>query len=109
MYEPLTADQMQRDFAWAAFKANGFDLPKKARLSPREFALEYANRKNIRASDFLGPTRVSYVTKPRQDCMADMKRRFPQMSFRSIGKIFGGRDHSTVMYSVRKSNARAGL
>lgn len=41
--------------------------------------------------------------RPRQVCMWLVKRLCPSSSLPSIGKLFGNRDHTTVMHAVRRA------
>lgn len=44
---------------------------------------------------------------PRQLCMYEVARQRPDLSLPRIGKIFGGRDHTTILHAVRKLKAAA--
>ena len=76
------------------------------RASERKISIEeiqrcVAEHYNIRLSEMIGPKRLRNFARPRQVAMYLCK----QMTSRSlpeIGRRFGGRDHTTVMYGVRK-------
>ncbi len=55
----------------------------------------------ISLQDILGGSRVREVMIPRQIAMYIGKKRM-RMSFVQLGELFSGRDHSTVLHSVRK-------
>jgi chromosomal replication initiator protein len=54
----------------------------------------------IRVSEIKSKKRSSSILKPRQAAMY-LARKVTQASLPEIGKIFGGKDHTTVMHAVR--------
>ena len=56
---------------------------------------------NVKVDDLKGPKRSANVTIPRQIAM-HLCRELANMSYQSIGKEFGGRDHSTALHSCEK-------
>ncbi|MBJ93162.1 MAG: chromosomal replication initiator protein DnaA [Rickettsiales bacterium] len=56
---------------------------------------------DIKVSDMKGPRRTRQLVVPRQIAMY-LSRKHTGLSLPEIGKNFGGRDHTTVMYAVRK-------
>lgn len=59
----------------------------------------------IKISDLTGPNRIRKIARPRQLAMY-MARELTDCSYPFIGEIFGGRDHTTVMFSYRASAKR---
>ncbi len=55
---------------------------------------------NVRLSDLQSRRRHKSVTEPRQVCMY-LARKRTRFSLEEIGGYFGGRDHTTVMHSIR--------
>lgn len=55
---------------------------------------------NVRLSDLQSRRRHKSVTEPRQVCMF-LARKRTRFSLEEIGGYFGGRDHTTVMHSIR--------
>lgn len=53
---------------------------------------------------FLGPTRLREVVEARQIATYIIKRKMPTLTWKQIGKMIGGRDHATAMYSVNTVN-----
>jgi chromosomal replication initiator protein len=53
---------------------------------------------NVRLSDLQSKKRSKSVSLPRQVCMY-LARKLTRHSLEEIGGYFGGRDHTTVMYS----------
>lgn len=55
----------------------------------------------IRVSDLASKKRTRAVARPRQIAMA-LAKELTNLSLPEIGRAFGGRDHSTVLYACRK-------
>ena len=76
------------------------------RASERKITVEEIQRKvsehyNIRLSDMIGPKRLRTYARPRQIAMF-LSKQLTSRSLPEIGRIFGGRDHTTVMHGVRR-------
>ncbi|MFV0432061.1 MAG: chromosomal replication initiator protein DnaA [Alphaproteobacteria bacterium] len=76
------------------------------RASSRQIDVEDIQKKvaehyNVRISELRGPRRAQAVARPRQVGMYLCKQ-LTSLSLPEIGRGFGGRDHTTVMYAVRK-------
>ncbi|MFT4959380.1 MAG: chromosomal replication initiator protein [Paracoccaceae bacterium] len=76
------------------------------RASERKITVEEIQRKvsdyyNIRLSDIIGPKRLRSYARPRQVAMYLCKQ-LTSRSLPEIGRRFGGRDHTTIMYGVRR-------
>ena len=69
-------------------------------LSPERIAIETASHFGIRKEDILGKAQAREYAYPRQIAMFLCRERL-KLPFQKIGDIFG-RDHSTVMSSVRQ-------
>ena len=59
----------------------------------------------VKLSDLQSRRRHKSVTEPRQICMW-LARRWTRFSLEEIGGHFGGRDHTTVMHSIRAVDER---
>jgi chromosomal replication initiator protein len=70
-------------------------------LSPERIRELVARRWRVRADALASKRRTRDVTVPRQVAMYLMKETLG-MSLARIGEHFGGRDHSTVIHSIRK-------
>ena len=71
------------------------------RVTVEEIQRKVAEHFNIRLSDMLGPKRARTIARPRQIAMYLAKELTPR-SLPEIGRRFGGRDHTTILYGVRK-------
>lgn len=70
-------------------------------LTPDRVLAVCAEHFGIPARDITGPGRKKELVFARQAAMA-LCRALLGMSYPALGKIFGGKDHSTVLYSIRK-------
>ncbi len=59
----------------------------------------------LAVADIVGPSRLGPIVLARQEAMW-RARSETDLSFPAIGRRFGGRDHTTVIYSVRKHQKR---
>ncbi|MEM7520665.1 MAG: chromosomal replication initiator protein DnaA [Pseudomonadota bacterium] len=76
------------------------------RSNERKVSVEEIQRKvsehfNIRLSDIVGPKRLRSYARPRQVAMYLCKK-LTTRSLPEIGRMFGGRDHTTVMHGVKR-------
>jgi chromosomal replication initiation ATPase DnaA len=55
--------------------------------------------------DMKGVRRERRLSRPRQICMFEIYEQRKDLSFPKIGKMFGGRDHTTVLHAVNKVRA----
>lgn len=62
---------------------------------------------NVKLQDLQSRRRNKSIAEPRQVCMW-LARRRTRFSLEEIGGYFGGRDHTTVMHSIRTTDDRAG-
>ena len=60
----------------------------------------------ITARELIGKSRTQSVSLPRQIAMF-LLREHTENSLEDIGKIFGNRDHTTVIYAVNKIRERS--
>lgn len=61
---------------------------------------------NVKLSDLQSRRRHKSVTEPRQVCMW-LARKYTRFSLEEIGGYFGGRDHTTVMHSIKTVDQRS--
>lgn len=79
------------------------DVPeeKRAFIRPREMIKYICKHYNVSEQLLYGPKRARPIVTPRQYAMY-LLRIDLKLSFQEIGRIFGGRDHTTVMHAVEK-------
>jgi chromosomal replication initiator protein len=71
------------------------------RVTIEEIQRRVAEHYSIRIADMHSARRARTVARPRQVAMYLAKQLTPR-SLPEIGRKFGGRDHTTVMYAIRK-------
>ena len=71
------------------------------RVTIEEIQRRVAEHYGIRIADMHSARRARAVARPRQVAMYLAKQLTPR-SLPEIGRKFGGRDHTTVMYAIRK-------
>ena len=72
-----------------------------AAVTPQAVIRAVAARCGVRAEDITGTKRQPKVTRARQIAMF-LCRSLLGSSYPALGRLFGGRDHSTVIHSVKK-------
>ena len=70
-------------------------------MTPERILAAVSDRFGVRIDLLCGQRRTQTVALPRQVAMYLM-RHFTSLSLAEIGRAFGGRDHSTVLYACRK-------
>lgn len=71
------------------------------RLSPEDIIRLVAEQFELDVSDLVGNRRHKEVVAARQVAML-LCREILALSYPALGKLFGGKDHSTVLYAIRK-------
>lgn len=62
---------------------------------------------DVRIADLRGSSRQRQIVYPRQLAMYLCKDLIPSLSLSDVGEAFGGKDHTTVLYSCEKVNEEA--
>ncbi len=75
--------------------------PEETKITPRKIIEAAAQEYDIPPDSLKSKTRISRVVRARQVAMF-LCREMTDLSLVMVGKRFGGRDHSTVLHSVRK-------
>lgn len=78
----------------------GLGTEKPQAKTGRGIQLEYCERYGITLADMVGPCRKKRFAIPRQEAMAEVRKRLG-WSYPRIGKLFG-KDHTTVLWACRK-------
>jgi chromosomal replication initiator protein len=74
---------------------------KGANLTADHIVSVTATHFQVEINDIMGTKRTKNVVTARQTAMA-LCRTLLGMSYPALGKYFGGKDHSTVLYSIKK-------
>ena len=70
-------------------------------ISVEEIQKTVATYFNIKVSELRSAKRVKNLVLPRQIAMY-LSRQLTSFSFPDIGEKFGGKDHSTIIYAIKK-------
>jgi len=76
-------------------------LPQKQNIPSERILDAVANAEGLDIKDLLGHNRSSKVAIPRQLAMY-LLRTYNEISLPQIGELLGGRDHTTIMYGIKK-------
>lgn len=77
-------------------------------LVPRDIIRHVANQHGVTLEEIVGATRSRNVVTARWHAIWEVKRAFPmRMSTPRLGRTFGGRDHTTILHSIRHWPAKA--
>lgn len=72
------------------------------RITAREVACFVATEHGLTYAALIGPCRRREFARPRQIAMYAIRALCRHMSYPSIGRVLGGRDHTTILHGVRK-------
>lgn len=99
MIEPITAEQIERAYT-AALPA----MAVTASTRSQRIIVECAIENGVSVADLKSTKRTRDVAWPRQDCFLRL-REHTNLSLTQIGRMFS-RDHTTVLYGIRRATAR---
>jgi chromosomal replication initiator protein len=103
-YSSLRNEEINIDLARAALQSmirGGLRGEEGAPLTPERIRDEVARSWNVRPDALISKRRTKDVTLPRQVAMF-LVHEILDASLVRIGQAFGGRDHSTVIHSIKK-------
>ncbi len=95
--QPASSERLSEEVIEAAVKSAGT-------TSIPAIATAVAKRFKLKASDLRSDTRRQSVVQARSLAM-HLARQLTESSLQQIGQFFGGRDHSTVLHALRKTEA----
>lgn len=75
------------------------------RVTGRQVADFVAERHGLTFDQLISDRRHRSVARPRQIAMYVMREVCPHLSFPAIGRLLGGRDHTTVLHGVQRIEA----
>jgi chromosomal replication initiator protein len=99
-FASLTCQEITVGIAGEALK-DIVRAPEEKKITPRRIIETVAGEYDIPADSLKAKTRISRVVLARQISMF-LCREMTDLSLVMVGRHFGGRDHSTVLHSVRK-------
>lgn len=74
-------------------------------VSMAEIARRVAERHEVSVDDLKGSGRARWVSQPRQEAMYEIRAQTAQ-SLPAIGRFLGGRDHTTILWGIRRHEER---
>lgn len=78
------------------------------RLTPGKTLMIIASVMGMKMNDFTTTRKREDQVRLRQIGCYILKKYFPDMSLKEIGKLMGGRDHTTVMWALVEAEKRLG-
>ena len=73
-----------------------------AKVPVKDIIAAVARRRCICVSDITGHSRSRAICDARHEAMCEVRRLRPDLSSPQVGKLFGNRDHTTVLHAWRK-------
>lgn len=70
-------------------------------ITAREIIKVVAEEFDLTFMDLTKQTRTRRISRPRQAAMYVVRKLRPDMSYPMIGRLFGGRDHTTIIHGIR--------
>jgi chromosomal replication initiator protein len=98
-YASLNGVELTRQVAAKAL--SDIFAPREVEVDPQEIVRVVAEHFGLRPEDLVGCGRRKEVVLPRQMAMF-LVRELTRASLPEIGQLFGGRDHTTVLYAIQK-------
>jgi chromosomal replication initiator protein len=95
----LTRQELSLDLAEEVLQH--YVNPEPDTMTPDRIVAAVAERFSVKVEALFGERRTRSITLPRQVAMYLM-RQLTELSLVEIGRMFGGRDHTTVIYSCEK-------
>lgn len=83
--------------------------PTTARVTARFVLSEVCEKRSVKMETMLSKRRTLRVTLPRQEAYFRIFTECPHMSYPEIGRLIGGRDHTTVLHGVQQHCFRLGI
>lgn len=96
-----SAEYLARVDAWLA------SAPKST--TAKTIIMEIAAKHGITPSELMGPSRKVAFVVARKEAAYEMRVQMPWMSLQQIGARLGGRDYTTILYSIRSHAEANGL
>jgi chromosomal replication initiator protein len=100
-YASMMAKPLTRDLIAEVIPSQ--HLPERSR--PQEIQLQVGRTFGVSNEEIVGPSRAASVIEARHVAVF-LTRDLTDLSLPQIGRIFGGRDHSTVLSSLRRTESR---
>ena len=73
---------------------------------PSDWLRDRCKELDVEHSDIVSHSRKRELSMTRQRLMVETHERFPELSLPQIGRMFGGRDHTTILHGIRVHKER---
>jgi hypothetical protein len=83
--------------------AEPFFVPASHRKPSRRIIEDVAKAHGVTAKDIIGPSRLRIVMIARCEAIRKVSAEWPWLSYPSLGRLFGRRDHTSIMNHLDKS------
>ena len=80
--------------------------PQPTRREAKPIIHEVADQHGLFYADLIGPSRERHIAWPRQEAMWRIRQACPHISLPGIGRLLGGRDHTTILHGIRAHEKR---
>ena len=81
-------------------------LEMKQRRLVGDIVLEVAQQHGFRVEEITGASRNAELVRVRHEAMWKARQERPDLSLPQLGRLFGGRDHTTILHGVRRHEER---
>jgi len=81
---------------------------KRIQRSPRHWLKNRCNELGWLYEDIIGGSRKRETVERRFALIWEAKQQFPDLSLPQLGRVFGGRDHTSIIHALRVMQARIG-
>lgn len=78
-------------------------------VSVQEIIRDVARRHGISPQDITGRSRSRTIVEIRHEAIVEAHLKRPDLSSPQLGRLFGNRDHTTILYALRKAGVYRGL
>ncbi len=102
LYSDVTKSQLNIENA-KTILADYMEINNK-KITVKDVQLEVSKYYNLEFHELCSKNRSRHIAKPRQIAMF-LSKKFTDSSYPEIGKLFGGKDHATVIHGVNKIKA----
>src|SRR6185503_17800716 len=75
-------------------------------MTPKHLIILVATVFGVSAADLIGRSRMRIVVEARQAAAWVLRRACPALALADIGRLLGGRDHTTIIYSLQQIEQR---
>ncbi|AMS41229.1 helix-turn-helix domain-containing protein [Aminobacter aminovorans] len=111
-------EQLRRDAQAKAARTAALDyelyqtlarIPRPYKAPARELIERVAAWHSVSVADIKSQARSRYLIEARFDAIAAVKLAYPAMGLQQLGRLFGNRDHSTILNALKRRGISCSL